>query len=183
VQQQERKSRPDVFVIMGAAVWPDGTPSKAMRRRVRAAVDAAHDNPAALFLPTGGVGKHPPAEAVAMRDLLLEKGIPKQRILIESRSRSTLASVINSARIMRGLETVGRVFIYTDTYHQPRCLWLFRLMGIKAEYSPIPSGRSSAGLLRWVYFYCREAVAIPVDSIYLLMFRYLRVPIAGVMDH
>lgn len=175
--------RRDVFVIMGAAVWPDGLPSKAMRRRVQGAVDTARSIPAAFFLTSGGLGKHPPAEAVAMRDLLLEQGISADRILMESRSRSTLASVINSARIIWNFETHGRVFICTDTYHQPRCLWLFRLMGIKAEYSPIPSGRSSAGLLRWVYFYCREAVAIPVDSIYFLMFRYLRVPVAGIVDN
>lgn len=174
--------RRDVFVIMGAAVWTGGKPSKAMHRRVQGAVEAARQSPTALFLASGGLGKHPPTEAVAIHDLLLERGISEQRILMECCSRSTLASIINSARIIQSLETVGRVFTCTDTYHQPRCLLLFRLMGIEAEYSPIPSGRSSTGLLRWVYFYCREAVAIPVDSVYLFLFRYLSVPVAGVMQ-
>ena len=93
--------------------------------------------------------------------------------------RSTLASVINCVRIIQSLKAVGRVVICSDTYHQPRCLWLFRLMGMKAESSPIPSGRHSTGLLRWLSFQCREVVAIPADSIYLLLFRYLGIRVAG----
>jgi vancomycin permeability regulator SanA len=181
VEEPYTTATEDIFVIMGAAVWPEGVPSKAMRRRVQVAVDTARSSQASLFLPTGGLGRHPPVEAVAMRDLLLEKGIPESRILMESRSRSTLASVINCARIIQSLKAGGRVYICTDTYHQPRCLWLFRLMGIQAKFSPIPSGRSSTGLLRWFYFYCREVAAIPADSIYLLLFRYLSVRVAGVL--
>jgi vancomycin permeability regulator SanA len=175
---QEKVNR-DIFVIMGAAVWPGGLPSKAMRRRVEAAVNAARANSTSLFLPSGGIGRHPPAEAVVMRSLLLEHGVSENRIVVESHSKSTLASVINSARIIQSLD-VGRVFICTDTYHQLRCRWLFRFMGIDAEYSSIESGRSSAGLLRWTWFYCREAAAIPADSVYCLLFRYMNLPVAGV---
>ena len=165
---------------MGAAVWPGGLPSKAMRRRVEAAVNAARTNSTSLFLPSGGVGRYPPAEAVVMRSLLLEQGVSEDRIVLDGRSESTLASVINSARIIQNLDSIGRVFVCSDTYHQPRCRWLFRLMGINVEYSSIQSGRSSAGLLRWIFFYCREAVAIPADTVYCLLFRYVGLTVTGV---
>ncbi len=170
----------DIYVIMGAAVWPGGLPSRAMRRRVESAIVAARSSSTALFLPSGGIGDNPPAEGVVMRSLLLERGISEDRVIIESRSRSTLASIINSADIIKRIDDIGRVFVCTDTYHQPRCRWLFSLMGIKAEYSSIPSGRPSVGLFRWIYFYCREAIAIPFDSAYCFLFRYANVPVAGV---
>ncbi len=151
-----------------------------MRRRVKAAVDTASKSPAPVLVPTGGLGKYPPPEAELMRDLLLESGIPEGRVLIERSSRSTLASVINCVRMIQYLKSVGRVVVCTDTYHQYRCLLLFRLMGLRAESSSIASGRVSAGNLRWLYFWSREALAIPLDSIYLLFFRYLGVPVGGV---
>ena len=181
MHQSKVTGQNDVFVILGAAVWPDGAPSKAMRRRVQAAVDMASRSSAPVFLPTGGLGKYPPAEAEVMRDLLLACGIPEESVLMERSSRSTLASVINCVRIIQCLKSVGRVVVCTDTYHQHRCLWLFRRMGLRAEPSPIASGRRSAGNLRWLYCYCREVVALPVDSMHLLLFRYLGVRVGGVL--
>ena len=56
----------------------------------------------------------------------------------------------------------------------PRSRILLHLMGISTTYRPMPSGRQTAGWIRWTYYWCREAVAIPTHVIMLLIFKALR---------
>ena len=63
------------IVIFGAAVRPGGRPSGALRRRVEAALAFGARHPDALYVPTGGLGDHPPAEAEVMAALLRAAGV------------------------------------------------------------------------------------------------------------
>lgn len=157
-----------VLIIMGAAVWPNGVPSNAMRRRVLGALDTSSTLENILFLPTGGVGKFPPAEAEVMRDLLLEAGVPVTNIALEDKATDTLSSVSLCASILRHLPTRSDVYVCSDTYHIPRCRWLFRLYGIKTRAGQVQSGRSYTGTLKWASFYLREAAAIVWDTLLVL---------------
>jgi uncharacterized SAM-binding protein YcdF (DUF218 family) len=155
----------DIFIILGAAVWRGGLPSGAMRRRTNAAIEAARHSPRAVFLPTGGVGRHGPAEALVMRQLLLEAGVKPANILVERHSTDTLSSVCNCVSILRSLPNYASVTICTDRYHLLRTRLLFRLKGIRVRDCPIASGRASTGNLRWLYFYLRDAAALVKDIV------------------
>ena len=156
---------------MGAAVWEGGLPSNAMRRRVQAALTSAHNDPQALFLPTGGVGHHPPSEASVMAELLRQAGIAGQNILLEDQSHDTLSSVRNCVRMLRGLPAFGEVVVCSDTYHIPRCRWLFRLYGVATSAAQVASGRSQNSALRWCYYQIREIAAFPLDTLIVLASR------------
>ena len=91
----------EYFVIFGAAVRPDGSPSGTLKRRVRGAVDAASNNADATFVPSGGIGRHGPAEAEVMAGLLRDAGIPKTRIIEDRDAGDTFDSAVNVARIVR----------------------------------------------------------------------------------
>ncbi|HEX8813783.1 MAG TPA: YdcF family protein, partial [Terracidiphilus sp.] len=108
---------PPVIVIMGAAVWSGGRASNAMRRRVEGALACARHKPSALFLPSGGVGHHPPSEARVMANLLRQAGVAEKNILIEEASDDTLSSVRHCVRMLRGLPGFGDVVICSDGYH------------------------------------------------------------------
>lgn len=166
----------DVLVVMGAGVRPGGEPSGALRRRVAAALENARGRPDALFLVTGGVGRHPPAEALVMRRLLREAGVPDECILVDDESADTLASLLCSARMLRGLEGFGAALVCTDRYHVWRCRLLLALQGIPTRAAKLPSGRAANGWPRWLSYYLREAAAIPVDCL-LLLARRLRGPL------
>jgi len=153
-----------VVIIMGAAVWPGGVPSKAMRRRVQGAFDTGRDLKNVLFLPTGGVGKAPPAEAEVMRELLIEMGVASSSILVEEVADDTLSSVRLCAGILKTMNDLGEVYVCSDTYHIPRCRWLFRLYGVKTRAGRVESGRSNTGTIKWAWFYVREAAAIVWDT-------------------
>lgn len=71
------------LVILGAAVRQDGTPSGSLSRRVEGALAFARSVGCAKFLATGGVGRHGPAEALVIRQLLRAGGIRDEDILVE----------------------------------------------------------------------------------------------------
>jgi len=158
-------------VIFGAKVYPDGTPSGAVLRRVAAALNAASSSLHPLFLVTGAGRAGGPSEAVVMERLLELRGIPADRVLVDEGSSDTLASVIHCAALIRARGSWNRVIVCSDRYHIPRCRWLFRLLGIRTVAAPVESGRAANGLLRWAYWFIREVPAVPWDTLLLMLRR------------
>jgi uncharacterized SAM-binding protein YcdF (DUF218 family) len=153
-----------VFVVFGARVYPDRRPSPALLRRTEAAWVAGGADADSVYLVTGtGPETEAMTAALAMRD------VPANRIVKESASPDTLSSVVNCAAIVRGKPVQGRLIVSTDRYHQPRCRWLFRLLGIQTEACSIPSGLGDNGLIKWTWFWIREVPAIIVDTVLIAL--------------
>jgi len=164
-------ANPPVIVIFGAAVRRDGQPSGAMLDRVRTAY---RDGEAmgAVYMPTGGAGRHGPAEAEVMADLLRQRGVVPARIRLEPTGRNTLRSVRACARLLRGFD--GVVFAASSAYHLRRCVMLLRLAGFRAEACPPTWGPASSNPLKRAYWNLREIPAIPVDAAIMLWLRLWR---------
>jgi vancomycin permeability regulator SanA len=152
------------IVILGAAVGPGGRPSPAMRRRVAAALVAAGGAGGARFLPTGGVGRHPPAEAEVMRRLLIAAGVPPEHIAVEDTGTDTLSSLLACTRILRAVRA-GRISVATDGYHAPRCRAVLWALGLHAAAASAPRGRAAYGTARWLRAVVHEAFALPWDVV------------------
>jgi vancomycin permeability regulator SanA len=149
----------EVIIVLGAAVWPDGQPSPALRRRVAHAVQAFRADQGRRLLMTGGMGKHPPAEAHLMRQLALDAGVATSCILVEDRATSTLQSALRCSRILRqrGWSTA---LIVTDRYHLRRALLVFRSLGIQACGSAPQSHLYSRKRWKRWYYRVRELFAL-----------------------
>ena len=161
----------EYFVIFGAAVRPDGSPSGTLRRRVKGAVDAASNNADAMFVPSGGIGRHGPAEAEVMAGLLLDAGIPKYRIIEDRDALDTFDSVVNVARIVRLRSDQFRIVVCSSNYHIPRCALLFCLLGLPVRMPRMPSDRRHLGLAKWAYLCLREIPALLWDGFLMLIRR------------
>lgn len=161
------------YVIFGAAVRPGGRPSGTLRRRVEGALAAGGASGEALYLVTGGVGRHPPAEADVMAGLLEAAGVPGERILRDTASDDTLSSALAVARIVRERCPAARIVVCTSRFHQPRCRLLLRLAGLAAESAPMHPDRPGLGPVRWLYYVAREAVALPWDAVLMVARRAL----------
>ena len=157
------------IVIFGAAVRPGGTPSTALRRRVEAAFSCGRHMPDVLYVPTGGVGRHGPAEAEVMAGLLRAMGVPEQAILREPTGTDTLSSVRAVTKLLRGRR--APVYAATSAYHLPRCVLLLRLAGLPARACPPPTGPAARSLRRRWYWRLREGLALPFDAVLLLVLR------------
>jgi uncharacterized SAM-binding protein YcdF (DUF218 family) len=167
--------RTAIAVIMGSAVSADGTPGEAMRRRVGAALQLHDEFSTLLFIPTGGIFPDRPfSEADAMKELLIKAGIDSQHIIIERQSKTTLHNCINTAAIIKNMPAPDAVIVCSDNYHIARSRILLRLTGISTISRPMPSGRQTAGWIRWTYYWCREAIALPIHVIMLLILKAFR---------
>ncbi len=164
---------PPVIVIFGAAVRPGGVPSQALRRRVAAALAAGAADPRTLYIPTGAVGRHPPAEAAVMATLLRQSGIPPARILLELTGTDTLSSVRAVRHQLLTLGRTGAVRVATSGYHLPRCLLLMRLAGLHATACPPPPGPAARRWYKRWRWRLREIPALPWDAALVLLLRAL----------
>jgi len=160
----------DVFVVFGAAVRPDGSPSGTLARRTLGAWALSENVSARRFLLTGGQGRHGRPEAAVMRDLLLQRGVPDGEIELDQESVDTLESVLRCARILRRRGQPGRVVVATSRYHSYRCWLLFWLLGIRTRIGTIPGDRAALGLRSWLFSWLRECAATPWDAMLLLVF-------------
>ena len=157
------------IVIFGAAVRADGTPSTALRRRVEAAFACGRAMPDVLYVPTGGVGRHGPAEAAVMAGLLRALGVPDSAILPEPTGTDTLSSVRAAARLLRG--RLAPVYAASSAYHLPRCVLLLRLAGLPARPCPAPPHPAARGFARRWYWRLREGLALPMDAAMMIVLR------------
>lgn len=147
----------DVIVVLGAAVWPGGQPSPAMRRRVLHAIALLQQGYAQTLLLTGGIGKHPPAEAEVMQRLALAQGVSGERVLLEAQATTTFESAWRCRAILEQ-HRYTRVLLVTDRYHLPRSLLAFRSCGIQTTGSAAP-GKPARRLWKRGYYYGRESCA------------------------
>ncbi len=109
-----------------------------------------------------------------MKSLLQAAGVPEDRILTDPESNDTLTSIIRCANILKGRKQVDSVVVCTDRYHLPRCRWLFWLLGVPTSKRPMPGGLGANGIWRWAYYYAREILAIPWDTVLLTGRRVLQ---------
>ena len=159
------------IVIFGAAVRPSGAPSGAMRDRVGAAVRFGRRLlPQPFYIATGGQGRYGPPEAEVMAQLLLERGVHPDYIVLEPTGRNTVRSALAVARLLHGVR--GPVYVATSAYHMPRCVLLLGLAGLDAHRSPPSIGPASSRLGRRWFWRLREIPAIPVDALTMLWFRW-----------
>jgi uncharacterized SAM-binding protein YcdF (DUF218 family) len=130
------------IVVLGARIGNDGRPSRALERRMQAAIALYHAGAAPLLLLSGG-GKHTVPEAEVMRRLALAGGVPEAALLIEPKSRNTVENATQTAQLLapRG---IAAIILVTDPYHALRARLLFRLAGLAVRavhVAPMPLRR------------------------------------------
>jgi len=114
----------DAIIVPGCAVRSDGTPSGALARRTRHAVELYQSGLAPSIVLTGGVGRFPPSEAAAAATLAISLGMPQTALILEEASTSTIENAAFAAECLDGASR-HRVLIATDGYHCWRCRRIF----------------------------------------------------------
>lgn len=164
-----RSTMRDYVIIFGAGVSVDGSPSPTLRHRIEGAIGWSRRNPMAVMMPTGGVGRVGPAEAVVIERELLAAGIEPSHIVVEPTGRDTLESVRRCNSIIKERGNCGRVIVCTSTYHQPRCALLFRLLGYRVAVAPVSSTLDRLSVASYAKAVAKEVIATPYDSSLLLL--------------
>jgi len=148
----------DCIIVLGAAVW-NGKPSPAMRERLDVALELYREGMAGQMIVSGGVGQGEKSEAEVMKDYLVRKGVPAERIHLEDQARNTWENLRFSQRIMEE-QAWDTTIIVTHGFHAHRSLKMAEDLGIQASAEPV-----MLTPLNIVYYTLRECAALAEYSL------------------
>lgn len=130
----DRIGKADVALVLGSKVEPDGTPSARLRARLDRTVELHQAGFFPEVIVSGGFGKEGYDEGTVMKDYLVSKGIPADRIIVDNAGNTTLESARNTQRIARQ-RRFGSVFVISQYFHVPRSRMAVERFGIATVYS------------------------------------------------
>jgi uncharacterized SAM-binding protein YcdF (DUF218 family) len=155
--QTDRAEQADVIIVLGAGVRRDNRPGPALIRRSTQGAELWQDGYAPRVICAGGIpGYATRSEADACRELLEERGVPADAIILEERSRSTHENAVYSLQIMQA-NGWDKAIIVSDGYHMLRAGWIFSSAGVNAVTSP---ATTTPRRLEYVWAVGREVVAL-----------------------
>lgn len=133
--QRDSAETADAIVVLGAAQYV-GRPSPVLRSRLDHAHDLWRRDQARRVILTGGRGDgDTTSEAEVGRAYLRRRGIPADRMLLETVGRSTEESLDAVAELMRD-EGLSRVILVSDPFHMFRLQVLSWRRGLDVQCSP-----------------------------------------------
>jgi len=118
----------DVVVIFGAQVHDDGRPSTALRDRVDTGVELYKAGLVKHVFVSGGVGDSGYNEALVMRDMAIERGVPARDIAVDSNGVSTDATVDDTVPFF-GDDGWRTVMTVSQFFHLPRVKLAYQSAG------------------------------------------------------
>jgi uncharacterized SAM-binding protein YcdF (DUF218 family) len=159
---------PDGIIVLGGAIDSEASAARnaleleSSAERLFAMLELARRFPNARIVFSGGSGnliENSVPEAPIAGALLDRFGVPRQRVVLESRSRTTYENAALS-RDLVAPKPGERWLLVTSAFHMPRSIGAFRAAGFEVEAYPVdwrsrgwvdaamPFDRLSAGLER-----------------------------------
>lgn len=129
----------DYVIILGSKIRKDGTLTPILQARVDKAIEFAKEqkeksNKRIVFVPSGGNGEDEIiAEAEAMKNYLIEKGISLEDIIVEDKSKNTYQNLKFSKQKIDEDNKDGKIIFSTTNYHVFRSGVIANNEGIDCE--------------------------------------------------
>lgn len=115
-------------LVLGAQVYPSGTPSRFLRARLDLALQLLRRGTVDRLLLSGDAQAPEYDEPAAMRDHLLAAGAREEQLVLDPGGLDTYDSCVRARDVFR----VDRVIVVTQAYHLPRAVGTARLIGLDA---------------------------------------------------
>ena len=123
----------DTVIVLGCRVKGD-VPSLMLGRRINAAYEYLERNPGAVCIASGGQGRDELiSEAECIKNVLVERGISPDRIILEDKSTSTDENIRFSMEKMEANGLTVEAVIVTNDYHQLRAKMICRKYGLETS--------------------------------------------------
>jgi SanA protein len=126
--ESENACQAQAVLILGALVYPDGRLSDILLDRTITALEAYQAGRAEKILISGDHGRRGYDEVGAVRDYLLEQGVPPEDIFTDHAGFDTRDSLYRAREIFQA----DSLIIVTQNFHLPRALFLADDVGIQA---------------------------------------------------
>ncbi len=134
---------PDYLIILGYKIT-DNEIADILKMRIDAAADFLEQNPDTIAIPCGGKlnDNQIMSEASVIKDGLMERGIPEERIILEDQSKTTVENFINAKKIIadrcKNINS-ARIAFMTSDFHVYRSSVICKQAGLDAVGLPAPS--------------------------------------------
>ena len=116
----------EVGAVLGAEVYPDGTPSDSLRGRLDLAARLYHAGKVRRLIASGDEAAN--SQVSAMARYLVEQGVAEDDVILDPLGVDTYATC-SRAQAVYGL---AQVTMISQDYHLPRALVICRLIGLDA---------------------------------------------------
>jgi vancomycin permeability regulator SanA len=117
-----------VALVLGAQVNPDGTPSAFLAARLDLAKRLYDAGLVEVIIVSGGHLAPEYDEPAAMREYLIQAGLPDEKVIPDFGGFDTYESCLRAKRIFR----LSQLIIVTQSYHLVRAVATCRALGIDA---------------------------------------------------
>lgn len=145
----------DAGIVLGAALW-NNKPSPALKERLNYAFELYEAGAVDKLILSGGHGglSSTLSEAEGMRNYLVDKGMPDDKLLLETEAASTYQNLLFSQRVGQ-TSGASSFLVITHDYHAPRA----QEMAAFAGFDPVLVTGVKSKVLNQFYNDSREVLA------------------------
>lgn len=160
-QQAATSFDADAIIVLGASVYPDGTPSGILQDRLDDGIALYFAGAAPKIIMSGDNGTESYNECWAMKQYAISQGVPSEDVFCDHAGFSTYETMYRARHVFG----VDRVVIATQTYHLYRAV--YDAQGVGMEAIGVPSDYGEYVNQSWYDF--REIFARTKDFFQVLM--------------
>lgn len=124
--------RVDCILVLGAGLKPDGTPNFMLKDRLDRALELYRAGVSERMLMSGDHGRESYDEVNAMKQYVVDAGVPANQVFMDHAGFSTYESMYRAREIFSVKSTV----VVTQRYHMYRALYTARRRGMEAYGVP-----------------------------------------------
>jgi hypothetical protein len=149
----ELADAPELAVVLGGGVAPDGRPFPSTTARAHRAAQLARERPELMLICSGDrqleAADGTPSEAALLQDLVAGWGVAAERIVVEDQSRDTIGNaVLTAIRYLRDIEP-RPLAVITSPFHLERATETFRhVLGYPWQIEAVASDETDDDLAR-----------------------------------
>lgn len=164
------------IIVPGAGLESDGTPGVVLKDRLDTAIELFKAGVATRILVSGDHGDDYHNEALAMKEYVIEKGLPADAVFMDHAGFSTYETMYRAREVFE----VTSCVIVTQEYHMYRSIYIARGLGLDAYGMPSDIHID----LKYLPLEAREFLA-RIKAFFMVMFKpeptYLgdEIPISG----
>ena len=160
-QQAAASFDADAIIVLGASVYPDGTPSGILQDRLDDGIALYFAGAAPKIIMSGDNGTESYNECWAMKQYAISQGVPSEDVFCDHAGCSTYETMYRARHVFGA----DRVVIATQTYHLYRAV--YDAQGVGMEAIGVPSDYGEYVNQSWYDF--REIFARTKDFFQVLM--------------
>ncbi|WP_127127672.1 YdcF family protein [Pseudoflavitalea rhizosphaerae] len=127
---QDFRTQADVAIVLGNEAYSDGSLSPWLKGRVDAALRLYRNQQVKMIMVSGGIGESGFPEGDAMRNYLVEQGVPAKDIFTDNKGDNSYFTAKNFIALNQQ-EHFRSAVVVSSWFHVLRCRYIVKKLGFE----------------------------------------------------